>query len=338
MVLLKMRPMTPVINFRKQIEEILRGQTHKKALVVGPCSIHHIEQTLVYAKKLKALADRVDDHLLIVMRVFLEKPRTQHHWRGFMIDPDLDGRCDLNKGIRLSKELLCQLNDLNLPLATEFIDPNLAPFIADHISWGFIGARTMRSPLHRQLASFLPMPIGFKNPLDGDLTALEQAIDVASHPHVALIPNNQGYLELKRSEGNPMCHGVLRGSSQGSNIQNAQQYLNPLIIDCAHGNSSKTLHGMTNAFDHTLSLLIHHPHIKGLMLESFLESGSQPITHTLVDGISVTDPCLSFETTQELIFTFYRLLSQSQGSSSPITGSSLRSTSSSEMLISGVKS
>ena len=323
--------MHKVLKFRKTAQDILSGLSPLKALIIGPCSIHNIEETFEYAVKLKELEFLVKDRIFIVLRVFLEKPRTANSWRGFLHDPDLNGSLDLEKGIKLSKKLLDGLLQLELPLATEFIDPCLAQLLERFITWGFIGARTTRSPTHRQLAAFLKMPIGFKNPLDGDLHALTQAIDVAKAPHQALCTNSDLCLEIKKTQGNPFCHSVLRGSFQGPNYHMAKHLHDPLIIDCAHGNSGKTLNGMIEAFTNSSHLAASYPHIKGLMPESFLNAGKQTVIGD--KGLSLTDPCLSFAETKSLVLDFYKLLSQSQGSSSALMESSFRSTSS-ETLIS----
>ena len=327
--------MQKVKEFRDQGFEIIQGRSSKKVLVVGPCSIHDPSETLEYAKKLKQRSVSVEDKLFIVMRVFLEKPRTSHDWKGFIYDPFLNGTCQLEKGIKASIDLLEDLQKLELPLATEFIDPNLAPLIAPYISWGFIGARTMRSPIHRQLAAFLTMPVGFKNPLDGDLEALDSAIKVASLSHTALIPTEDLTLKIKTTSGNPYCHGVLRGSKNGPNYKLALNLSEKLLIDCAHGNSLKTLMGMEKAFYESLDICTTSSHVMGLMLESFLEEGKQSVIHPLKKGVSITDPCLNFIKTKKLILDFYKLLSHSQRSFSSSIESSFKSTSSSEMVIRG---
>jgi 3-deoxy-7-phosphoheptulonate synthase len=328
--------MIRVEEFRREIQDILTGRLNKKALIVGPCSIHNPEEALQYAKKLKAASMLVSDKILIIMRAFLEKPRTTNSWRGYITDPHLDGSLDLRYGIDKSKEFLNHLNQLEIPIAYEFIDPNLAFIVKDHISWGFIGARTVRSPTHRQLASDLEMPVGFKNPLDGDIEAVMQAIEIAATPHVALMSDSELKLAVKKTHGNPYCHAVLRGSKLGPNYNFASHMTSATIIDCAHGNSGKTLSGMRSAFDASCRILIQNPHIKGLMLESYLHEGSQKNNPSLKTGLSITDPCLSFEETQYFIEEYYKLLSQSQGSSSTLTGSSSISASSSETLMSSV--
>jgi len=322
--------MKHVIESRQLAQNILLGQTLKKVVIVGPCSIHNTKEALEYALKLKSLSLKVQDHLFIVMRVFLEKPRTKNDWRGFLYDPHLNGSLNLQEGLKISTALLEELVKLDIPVATEFIDPLIAHLIKDKITWGFIGARTTRSPVHRQLASFLPMPIGFKNTLDGDLEATKAAISVANSSHCALINDDLYRLRFETSMGNPLAHLVLRGTLEGPNYTKALDLRDPLLIDCAHGNSSKTLEGMVKAFYESIKLSLEFDHIKGVMLESFLNEGNQGLCQSLKPGVSVTDPCLSFENTEKLILDYYKLVSQSQGSSSVSTASSLISISSSD--------
>lgn len=318
--------------WRQEAQDILRGISFKKVVVCGPCSIHDPDSAIAYGKELKKLSRQYHDHLFIVMRVFLEKPRTHNKWRGFINDPDLDGSLNLDKGIKDSILLLQDLNALDLPLATEFIDPILSSLTQEFMTWGFIGARTVRSATHRQLASFLTIPVGFKNPLDGDLDAVYAAIDVASSPHKALWPDKtKKELCIQSTPGNYLCHGVLRGHHQGPNYQQAVQFSHPCLIDCAHGNAHKSLKGMITCFYEAIDLSVKHPHIKGVMLESFLNSGCQKPSQNLNYGVSITDPCLSLEQTALMLDDYYKLLSQSQGSSSSFIESCLMSGSSSEM-------
>lgn len=317
--------------WRQQAQDILKGNSQKKVVICGPCSIHDPDSAIAYAQELKKLSRQYHHHLFLVMRVFLEKPRTHNKWRGFINDPDLDGSLNLEKGIQSSVCLLQELSQLDLPLATEFIDPMLAFVTQEFITWGFIGARTVRSSTHRQLASFLKMPVGFKNPLDGDLEAVYAAIDVASSPHKALLPDKKHNLSIQSTLGNFLCHGVLRGHHQGTNYNQAPYFSKPCLIDCAHGNAHKTLNGMTTCFYDSIDLSIKYPHIKGVMLESFLNSGSQRLSQNLIPGVSITDPCLNINQTALMLDDYYKLLSQSQGSSSNFTESCLISGSSSEI-------
>lgn len=321
--------MDSISKFRQKASDILNGFTNQKVVICGPCSIHDKDACIEYAKELKKVSLSYQDQLFIIMRVFLEKPRTKNNWRGFLNDPDLDNSLKLEKGIQESQALLKELSVLKIPLATEFIDPCLAFLTQGFITWGFIGARTVRSPTHRQLASFLKMPIGFKNPLDGDLETVYSAIHVANSFHTALLPDDKNNLSIQSTPGNNLCHGVLRGSNIGPNFQKAKNFIGPCLIDCAHGNANKTVHGMKSCFDEAIILSLKHSHIKGVMLESFIHAGSQKITNNLAYGVSITDPCLSLYETTEMIDRYYKLLSQSQGSSSNLIESCLISGSSS---------
>jgi 3-deoxy-7-phosphoheptulonate synthase len=296
-------------SFIKTIQSILNGEDLRKAIIVGPCSIHNIEETLEYAQRLKKLSEEVEDQIFLVMRTFVEKPRTHATWKGFVSDPLIEGKDNLKLGIEKTLELFKNLNKLELPLAMEFIDPNLAPLFSHFISWGFIGARTTRSPTHRILASQLQIPIGFKNPLDGDITACINAQNVALSCHEICIPNKNYPFEIIKTQGNPWTHPVLRGSFEGPNYVLAKNFKSPVLIDCAHGNSQKDLIKMQGVFLESLELMIENPMIKGLMLESYLNSGCQAHAGDLKYGVSITDPCLDFETTEKLIQEAYKVLS-----------------------------
>jgi len=333
----KYQVMQNIAKWRALASDILIRKSDKKVLVLGPCSVHNEEEMIEYAFKIKALIPQVEEKFFIVLRTFLEKPRTGHDWKGFVADPFLDQSQDLKTGITRSLKLLDRLIELDIPLAMEFIDPNLAPLFAPYITWAFIGARTMRSPIHRQLASWLPMPVGFKNPLDGDIQACFQAMEVANHSHKGFFSDRSLSLSYQITPGNPLVHPVLRGSHQGANHTLALDMTSPVMIDCAHGNSRKNVKMMGQIFLESLSWSLEHPSIFGFMLESYLEGGSQPLHFPLQRGLSITDPCLGCEETEALILTGYKLLSQSRTSSpSGHLGSSLSSPSSSEMWMSGV--
>lgn len=322
--------MSHVTLFRQIAKDIIKGRLHKKVVICGPCSIHDVQATLHYAKEIKKMAHAFQDEIFLVMRVFLEKPRTKNDWRGFINDPDLDGTLNIEKGINQSLYLLKELDKMGIAIATEFIDPNFAVLTQEFITWGFIGARTVRSPIHRQLAAFLNMPIGFKNPLDGDLETLHSAIEVAGSTHKALYPSRTLDLTIQSTNGNRFCHGVLRGSVDGPNYHQACYFENICMIDCAHGNSSKTIEGMKEAFYKASHITLGHKHVIGLMLESFINKGSQIITQKLDYGVSITDPCLDIQTTFVMLEDYYKLLSQSHGSSSNFIESCLMSGSSSD--------
>lgn len=297
-------------HFKKQAKDIFDRKDPRKILIVGPCSIHDIESTLEYAKRLKELSDQTQDKLFIIMRTFIEKPRTRNDWKGFLSDPDIKGTDNLSLGLKKSLELFEALKKLNLPLATEFIDHNLAPIFSKFVTWGFIGARTTRSPIHRTLSSYLDLPIGFKNPLDGDISAALDACNVAQNTHEILIPDTSFSLKIEKTKGNPRAHIVLRGSHHEANHTEARNLNCPLIIDCAHGNSQKNIQNMENCFNESLKMMADYDHILGLMFESHLFEGCQPsYLKPLQYGVSITDPCASFEQTKNMIYKAYHALS-----------------------------
>lgn len=301
-----------VLQFRKTIKDILSGHDKRTLLIVGPCSIDNLDAALVYAEKLKRLSDEVADTFFIVMRSYLEKSRTALGWRGFLSDPDLNGSSDYRKGIPLARAFLTTLAQMGLPAATEFLDPIIAPCYSDLISWGSIGARTVQSPIHRQLASALPMAVGLKNRTDGNVDVAIEAIEVAAAPHVYFGTNSNGVLDLKKSSGNCDGHIVLRGSDTSANYDSktlqevaeklaAKKLLNACIIDCSHGNAQKNYKNQIAVFENSMKLIQEGTSIiKGLMLESYLEAGRSDLSH-YCPGLSLTDPCLSFEETAELI-------------------------------------
>lgn len=299
-------------NLKKQAKDIFDKKDDRKVLIVGPCSIHDKASTLEYAKRLKEVIDETKDKLFIIMRTFIEKPRTGSDWKGFLSDPKVEGSDNLTMGLKESLELFEQLKELNIPLATEFIDYNLAPIFSRFTTWGFIGARTARSPIHRTLSSHLDLPIGFKNPLDGDINAALAACDVAKNSHEILIPDASFSLKIQKTKGNPRTHIVLRGSSFGSNHKEALNLDCPLIIDCAHGNSQKNIQKMEECFDESLQMMVDHDHILGLMFESHVYEGCQNSSEKpLKYGVSITDPCVGFEKTKQMIYKAYSALQTS---------------------------
>ncbi len=295
---------------------ILEQKERRLACILGPCSIHDIDSALDYATRLKGLSAEMDPSFFPVMRVFCEKPRTRAGWKGMIYDPDLDGSDNVVKGLRQARSLLLTLAQMEIPTATEFLDPLIAPYFDDLITWGFIGARTSASQPHRQLASSLPFPVGFKNSVYGEINAALHGIYNARGPHVYFGINDAGSISALRSHGNPWTHLVLRGSETGPNydkhsIQRAltdlrEQNLEPrVLIDCSHGNSGK---------DHTRQPDVFHDVMRqveagtkgivGVMLESHLVSGNQRHSEdpqSLSYGLSITDSCLGWEETEELL-------------------------------------
>ncbi len=307
---------------RDEARKIVVGKSKKLALVIGPCSIHNIESALSYAKKLKKLSDYVEETLFVVMRVYVEKPRTTVGWKGFLYDPYLNGTNDLNEGLSLTRELLLELVHLKLPSATEFVNPLTAQFFEDLVTWGFIGARTTSSQIHRELASSLPFPVGFKNTLEGDLTSPINSIISAKTPHTFLANNQEGRLAICCSSGNPHSHLVLRGSELEPNydkehliyakkLQKASGIYHPIMIDCSHGNSKKNPIHQQEVFKRVIQQYMkYQTPLLGLMVESFLESGNQSLElgFPLSPSLSITDPCLGWNETENLILQCHETL------------------------------
>ena len=303
-----------LLHFRNMAIELLCGKDKRLILIVGPCSIHDPTLALEYALRLKKLSEKVDQEIVLIMRAFLEKPRTQHGWKGFLYDPDLDGSCNIEKGIQLSRELLLQLLKMKVPVATEFLDPSLMPYTQDLITWGVIGARTSSSQIHRLMASHLSFPVGLKNATNGSLDEAICGAIAARSPQVRVGINSEGTLSSIKTPGNPYTHLILRGSHQGPNAspeavrgafnhQKEHGLLTPLLIDCAHGNSQKNLEKQIEIFKETIKqYALGTLSMKGVMVESHLEEGN---------ALSLTDPCLDWETTKELILWANSLLSES---------------------------
>ncbi len=304
-----------VSRARHAAEQIIRGQDDRLLIVVGPCSIHDPNAALEYADKLQGIAERLKKDLMIVMRVYFEKPRTTIGWKGLINDPHLDGSFDINNGLRAARRLLLELANRGLAAGTEFLDVITPQFIADLIAWGAIGARTTESQVHRELASGLSMPVGFKNGTDGSVQIAVDAIDAARNPHHFLSVTKQGISAIVTTKGNPHCHVILRGSNSGPNFDSdaitacaktlAKAGLaNRLMIDCSHGNSRKDpTRQPAVAADLGRQVAAGSRVIGGLMLESHLKEGKQthPAETPLVYGQSITDACLSWADTEPVL-------------------------------------
>lgn len=318
-----------VAETRDRIRNILRHEDSRLLVVVGPCSIHDVHAAYEYADRLLPLRRELEDDLEIVMRVYFEKPRTSVGWKGLINDPHLDGSYDINTGLRLARCLLLNLAEKGLPAATELLDPIIPQYIADVIAWTAIGARTTESQTHREMASGLSMPVGYKNSTDGSLQAAINAMLAASHPHHFLGINHGGLASIVTTTGNPDGHIVLRGGSQGPNytvdhVENAAQELirlnlnDRLMIDCSHGNSQKDHNKQTLALDAIAEQMRSGSrHIMGVMVESHLVSGRQSIPENLNDlvyGQSITDACVDFDLTVKML----RDLARSIKSKSPV--------------------
>jgi len=309
-----------ISSSREEIHRIIFGDDKRLLLVVGPCSIHDIDAGMEYAKKLAALNEKVSDRILLVMRVYFEKPRTSVGWKGLIMDPDLDSSANINKGLRVAREFLRNVIDLGLPTSTELLDPITPQYIADLVSWAAIGARTTESQTHRQMASGLSMPLGFKNGTDGGLPVAINAIKAASHSQTFLGINRQGQASAVTTNGNPNCHIVLRGGKDGPNYDKAsiQQTsdaldkagLKPAImVDCSHANSNKKPEHQPQVFDQVIEQICEgNDSIIGAMIESNLHAGSQsfPVPkEELQYGVSITDGCIDWATTEASILAAY---------------------------------
>ena len=305
-----------VLQHRKTICQILRGEDPRLLVIVGPCSIHDPLSALDYAKRLASLARELSDRLFIVMRVYFEKPRTTIGWKGLVSDPHLNDSGDIAHGIIVARKLLLDVAELGLPAATEFLDPIIPQYIADLISWSAIGARTTESQTHREMASGLSMPVGFKNGTDGTIQTAIDAMRSSRVPHSFLGIDQEGMTSIVKTMGNEESHLVLRGGRHGTNYQPHQiaeaiQQLQAagvptaMIVDCSHANSGKDPIDQERVWK---SLLAQRKagcrEIIGAMLESYLEPGHQPLLadpSQLRYGLSITDPCLDWKTTEMLL-------------------------------------
>lgn len=304
-----------VVESRRAINEIIFGNDPRLLLVVGPCSIHDIEAGREYARRIAELAEVVKDRILLVMRVYFEKPRTTVGWKGLIMDPRLDGTSDIPAGLRLARNFLREVIDLGVPTATELLDPITPQYIADLISWSAIGARTTESQTHRQMASGLSMPLGFKNGTDGGLSVAINAIKAAGQPQTFLGVDNQGQANALTTRGNPGCHIVLRGGNKSTNFEKEavaeaedklrSAELSPsVMVDCSHANSGKDPAKQPEVFRSVVEQSLTDSDIIGAMIESNLNAGNQSFPQpvdSLQYGVSITDGCIDWETTEAII-------------------------------------
>ncbi|MFB5185123.1 3-deoxy-7-phosphoheptulonate synthase [Yersinia intermedia] len=299
---------------RKRIEKILTGEDSRLLVVVGPCSIHDLDAAIDYATRLNALREPYQDRLEIVMRTYFEKPRTVVGWKGLISDPALDGSCQVNLGIEMARKLLLAVNELGLPTATEFLDMVTGQYIADLISWGAIGARTTESQIHREMASALSCPVGFKNGTDGNTRIAIDAIRAAQASHMFLSPDKNGQMTIYQTSGNPHGHIIMRGGKKpnygASDIAAACDSLREfdlpehLVVDFSHGNCQKMHRRQLEvAADIGQQIRAGSTAIVGVMAESFLIEGTQKIVagQALTYGQSITDPCLNWADTEQLL-------------------------------------
>jgi 3-deoxy-7-phosphoheptulonate synthase len=304
-----------VARSRKMLEDILVCKDNRKFVVVGPCSIHDVDEALEYARRLSGLAVRVQDELLLVMRTYFEKPRTSVGWKGLISDPHLDDSFEMEEGLSLARKLSEQAAELGVPTATEFLSSITPQYLADLIAWTSVGARTTESQTHREMASGLSMPVGFKNSTDGDVDIAINAIKAARLPHSFLGINEDGVVCTVQTKGNQLGHLILRGGNgqpnyDPANVRRACEKLSAagvppgIVVDCSHDNSGKRHEEQPRVFDEVVrQALEERSPILGMMLESYLEAGNQPLTakKNLKSGVSVTDKCMDWRTTERLI-------------------------------------
>jgi 3-deoxy-7-phosphoheptulonate synthase len=303
-----------ILGARDTARQILSGDDPRLMVVVGPCSIHDPVSALDYARRLRELSDEIADHVFVVMRVYFEKPRTTIGWKGLINDPHLDDSGDLQHGIHLGRQILLDIAELGLPAATEFLDPIIPQYIADLVSWAAIGARTTESQTHREMASGLSMPVGFKNGTDGSIQTAIDAMRSACSPHSFLGIDQDGITSIIKTSGNPDSHLVLRGGRDGTNYgpehtSAAAEKLKKagmptsLMVDCSHANSRKDPLNQAVALQSVVEQrAAGRSDIVAVMLESHIHLGTQPaVKEGLRYGISITDPCLDWETTADLL-------------------------------------
>ena len=298
-----------IAQHRQIIQNILAGTDPRLLVITGPCSIHDPQAALEYAEKLKQLQSQVSDQIFLVMRAYIEKPRTTVGWKGFLYDPDLDGSANMQLGLEKSRELYLQIIEMGLPIASEILSPMATGYFDDVLAWGAIGARTSESQIHREISSAMPYSIGFKNGTDGSIQIALDAIQSASHPHQFMGMSQSGLPAILSSQGNPHAHLILRGANSGPNYQlaeiekiqqKAKGQLPALIIDCSHGNSLKDPQQQPQVL-RTIVAEREQTQVRGIMLESYLVDGNQKISCNMTYGQSVTDGCLGWDKTEQLL-------------------------------------
>ncbi len=311
-----------ILQKRKEIQDILDKKSKRKLIIVGPCSIHNTKEALEYSKKIKNLQEKVKDKFLILMRTYFEKPRTTIGWKGLIYDPDLNNSNKIKKGLQKSRKLLLEIAELNIGTATEFLGPMTPQYLDDLISWVAIGARNSESQPHRELASGLSTPVGFKNDTSGNFNIAINSVKAASNTHSFIGTNRQGKNTIVNTQGNKYCHIILRGGIKNkkyiSNYKKKtinkvekelekQKIPKNILIDCSHANSEKDIKKQSKVFNNVIKQIKNNS-IIGLMLESNLNQGKQKISNNLKKGISITDACLSWKTTENLILKAYKKL------------------------------
>ncbi|GIU54132.1 MULTISPECIES: 3-deoxy-7-phosphoheptulonate synthase [Shewanella] len=303
-----------LVEQRREVEAIIAGEDQRLLVIIGPCSIHDTEAALEYAQRLAKLHHELKEDLCIVMRVYFEKPRTIVGWKGLISDPDLDGSFSPNKGLRMARHLLQQITELKLPIATEFLDMVNGQYIADLITWGAIGARTTESQIHREMASALSCPVGFKNGTDGNINIAVDAVRAAQVPHIFYSPDKDGAMAVYRTHGNPYGHIILRGgkkpnySAEDVEVVRAQLekvgVTQRMVVDFSHGNSEKKHKNQLNVADSIMQQMRSgSTAVAGIMAESFMIEGNQKVVEgqPLTYGQSITDACLHWEDSEKLL-------------------------------------
>jgi len=302
-----------VAEGRHTIQNILDRKDPRLFLVLGPCSIHDVKAAKEYAERLKVLAEEVKDTLYLVMRVYFEKPRTTVGWKGLINDPHLDDSFKIDEGLHIGRQLLCDLADMGLPLATEALDPISPQYLQDLISWSAIGARTTESQTHREMSSGLSMPVGFKNGTDGGLEVAINALQSVAHPHAFLGINQTGQVSIVKTKGNQYGHVVLRGGNGKPNydsvsIAQSEQALEKagvtknIMVDCSHANSNKQPELQPLVMENVANQILEgNKSIVGLMIESHLNWGNQKISDNMEYGVSVTDACIDWAATEKSV-------------------------------------
>lgn len=323
-----------ILNFveetRDEIKDIITGVSKRKLFIVGPCSIHNVDEAIIYGEKLKKIADIVSPHILIVMRVYFEKPRTTIGWKGLINDPELNGTYDVNKGLRLARKLLVDLNTMGVPCAYEALDTITPQYISDLVSWAAIGARTTESQVHREMVSGLSMPVGFKNGTGGCKVMARDSVLAAKHGHCFMGIIDDGTPVICKTTGNSNCHTILRGGSKPNyykeDIKGMMYLLKEkelhmaVMVDCSHGNSKKNYKNQRIVLESVMNNIItDNLPICGVMLESNLIEGKQTYDCISGDkkaikyGISITDSCIGIEETCAIIMNAYTLLKDYKG-------------------------
>jgi 3-deoxy-7-phosphoheptulonate synthase len=303
-----------IISSRQEIEAIINGKDDRLLVIIGPCSIHDTTAAIDYAKQLKVLHDQYRDELLIIMRVYFEKPRTTVGWKGLISDPDLDKSFRVAKGLNLARQLLVDINEMGLPAGTEFLDMVTGQYISDLICWGAIGARTTESQVHRELASALSCPVGFKNGTDGNVKIAIDAIKASSVPHVLYSPDKCGQMCIYQTHGNPFAHVILRGGKvpnyHSNDINSTEEILSAsgiekrIMVDCSHGNSFKDHNKQIDVASSIAEQIKQgNQSVFGVMIESFIVEGNQAVVEgePLTYGQSITDACIDLEASKTLL-------------------------------------